>query len=215
MDSMEYEISKMTPSQCYKLLSSLIVPRPIAFITTVDTDGKVNAAPFSYFNIMGSDPPIVAIGIGKDNLRKNGLKDSAHNIQQTREFVINIVNESIIKQVNITSIDFPPGFDEAEIAGFTKTSSTKIRPPRILEAPANLECVHSSTIEIGNTRITLGEVVHLHVSNEFVDKNNNILTELIQPVGRMHGRGFYTRTRDLFNLPRQTYEEWKKQKENK
>ena len=159
---------------------------------------------------MGNDPPIVSIGIGRDISRKNGLKDSAYNIQQTREFVINIVNESIIKQVNLTSADFPPEFDETKAAGLTQISSAKVKPPRIKEAPAHLECSHVSTVEVGNTRITLGEVIYLHVEKKFVDiEKNIILTELIRPVGRMHEGGFYARTTDLFNLPRPSYKEWK------
>jgi flavin reductase (DIM6/NTAB) family NADH-FMN oxidoreductase RutF len=212
---MEFDISKLTSADCYRLLTSLIVPRPIAFVTTINTQGEVNAAPFSYFNLMGNDPPIVALGIGKDEFRKNGLKDSAYNIQQTREFVINIVNESIIKQVNLTSADFPPGFDETEAAGLTKIPSVKIIAPRIKEAPAHLECRHVNTLEVGNTRVTLGEVIYLHVAKEFVDEENIILTELIHPLGRMHQGGFYTRTTNLFNLPCPTYKEWKEQVNNK
>ena len=105
---------------------------------------------------MGNDPPIVAIGIGKDETRKNDLKDSGYNIQKTKEFVINVVNESILDRMNITSIDFPPEVDEFEIAGLTKLSSIKVKPPRIAGSPANLECQLASTVAIGNTRILLG-----------------------------------------------------------
>jgi flavin reductase (DIM6/NTAB) family NADH-FMN oxidoreductase RutF len=213
---MEFDISEMNAHHRYTLLTSLITPRPIAFVTTLSNKGIPNAAPFSFFNLMGNDPPIVAIGIGKDETRKNDLKDSGYNIQKTKEFVINIVNENILKQVNITSIDFPPEVDESEIAGITKVPSVKVKPPRIAESPANLECRLESTVEIGNTRIVLGEVIYLHIKNEFLNSQDKqtVYTELISPVGRMHKRGIYTRTTDLFNLPRISYKEWKEQEKS-
>lgn len=207
----EFDLDELPSSKRYNLLISLIVPRPIAFVTTISNQGVVNAAPFSFFNLMGNDPPIVALGVGKDESRRNGLKDTGFNIQQTGEFVINIVNEKIIKEVNTTSIDFPPEMDETEIAGLTKIASARIRPPRIAESAANLECRHVNTIEIRNTRIILGEIIHLHVKNEYIEYKENdfrILTELIKPIGRTHGKDFYARTIDLFKVPRITYKEW-------
>ncbi len=218
MDTLEFNISKMTAPLRYTLLISLITPRPIAFISTLSDKGIPNAAPFSFFNLMGNDPPIVAIGIGKDVTRKNDLKDSGYNIQKTKEFVINIVNENILEQVNMTSIDFPPEVDEFEIAGLTKLPSIKVKPPRIAESPANIECRLASTVEIGNTRVVLGEIIYLHIKKEFLDphENQTVLTDLISPVGRMHKNGVYTRTTDLFNLPRISFKEWKEQeKRNK
>jgi flavin reductase (DIM6/NTAB) family NADH-FMN oxidoreductase RutF len=131
MDTLEFDISTMKAHLRYNLLISLITPRPIAFISTLSDKGIPNAAPFSFFNLMGDDPPIVAIGIGKDETRKNDLKDTGYNIQKTKEFVINIVNESILDLVNVTSIDFPPEIDESDIAGLTKMPSIKVKPPRI------------------------------------------------------------------------------------
>jgi flavin reductase (DIM6/NTAB) family NADH-FMN oxidoreductase RutF len=215
MDTLEFDISEMNAPLRYNLLISLVTPRPIAFISTLSDKGIPNAAPFSFFNLMGNDPPIVAIGIGKDETRKNDLKDSGYNIQKTKEFVINIVNESILEQVNITSVDFPPEVDESEIAGLTKLPSIKVKPPRIAESPANLECRLAGTIEIGNTRIILGEIIYLHIKKEFLDhENQTIHTDLISPVGRMHKNGVYSRTTDLFNLPRLSLKEWEAQERN-
>jgi len=215
MDTLEFDISEMNALLRYNVLISLVTPRPIAFISTLSDKGIPNAAPFSFFNLMGNDPPIVAIGIGKDETRKNDLKDSGYNIQKTKEFVINIVNESILEQVNITSVDFPPEVDESEIAGLTKLPSIKVKPPRIAESPANLECRLAGTIEIGNTRIILGEIIYLHIKKEFLDhENQTIHTDLISPVGRMHKNGVYTRTTDLFNLPRLSFKEWEAQERN-
>ena len=215
MDTLEFDISEMNTPLRYNLLISLVTPRPIAFISTLSDKGIPNAAPFSFFNLMGNDPPIVALGIGKDETRKNDLKDSGYNIQKTKEFVINIVNENILEQVNITSIDFPPEVDESEIAGLTKLPSIKVKPPRIAESPANLECRLAGTIEIGNTRIILGEIIYLHIKKEFLDHENQAIhTNLISPVGRMHKNGVYTRTTDLFNLPRLSFKEWEAQERN-
>lgn len=209
---MEFDISTMKAHLRYNLLISLITPRPIAFISTLSDKGIPNAAPFSFFNLMGNDPPIVAIGIGKDETRKNNLKDSGYNIQQTKEFVINIVNERVLEQMNLTAIDFPPEVDESEIAGLTKLPSIRVKPPRIAESPANLECRLASTVEIGNTRIVLGEIIYLHIKKEFLDQENQTVhTDLISPVGRMHKNSVYTRTTDLFNLPRISFKEWKEQ----
>ena len=209
MDTLEFNISQMKAPLRYTLLISLITPRPIAFISTLSDKGIPNAAPFSFFNLMGNDPPIVAIGIGKDVTRKNDLKDSGYNIQKTKEFVINIVNESILEQMNMTSIDFPPEVDEFEIAGLTKLPSIKVKPPRIAESPANLECRLASTVEIGNTRVVLGEIIYLHIKKEFLDhENQTVLTDLISPIGRMHKNSVYTRTTNLFNLPRISFKEW-------
>lgn len=215
--TIEFDPSKLPSSKTYSILISLVVPRPIAFVTSINKDGVVNAAPFSFFNLMGNDPPIVALGVGKDESRKNGLKDTGYNIQQTREFVINIVNEEIVKQVNVTSIDFPPEIDEVEIAGLTKMPSVKIKPPLIAESAANLECRHVNTVEIGNTRVILGEIIYIHVKNEFVDSqggDSSILTELMRPVGRTHSRDFYARTTDLFKVPRISYKEWNSKQNN-
>ncbi|VFJ14309.1 flavin reductase family protein [Candidatus Nitrosocosmicus franklandus] len=209
----EIDVAKMTSSSRYAVLTSLVVPRPIAFVTTINEDGVVNAAPFSYFNLMGNDPPVVAIGIGKDESRKYGLKDTGYNIQKTREFVINMVNEDIIEKVNLTAIDFPPEVDESEIAGLTKLPSAKVKPPRIKESASNFECRHLSTIEIGNVRVVIGEIIYLHLDEQYVtfqDGDHHILTELILPVGRMHGKDFYTRSAaSLFRIARQSYNEWK------
>lgn len=209
---MEFDISTMKAHLRYNLLISLITPRPIAFISTLSDKGIPNAAPFSFFNLMGNDPPIIAIGIWKDETRKNNLKDSGYNIQQTKEFVINIVNERVLEQMNLTAIDFPPEVDESEIAGLTKLPSIRVKPPRIAESPANLECRLASTVEIGNTRIVLGEIIYLHIKKEFLDQENQTVhTDLISPVGRMHKNSVYTRTTDLFNLPRISFKEWKEQ----
>lgn len=131
---MRWRIAELAPELRYKLLVSLVVPRPIAFITTRDATGLVNAAPFSFFNVFSDDPPLVIIGIGR---RADGSpKDTARNIEATGEFVVNLVDEATAEAMNVTAIDFPP--DESEIgpASLTLADSVEVAPPRVAEAPA-------------------------------------------------------------------------------
>ena len=166
---MDFDISKLTQHQTYNLLIGLVAPRPIAWITSVDLQGRLNAAPFSAYNYVGTDPPIVAIGVG--NRPGPGVvgKDTAQNIRNKREFVINVVNEAVAEAMVFCAIDFPPGVNEVELANLRTAPSTIVSVPRILESPASLECREISTIEIGRSRVILGQVVAMHVNDEFLD----------------------------------------------
>lgn len=207
---MYFDLSKAATREIYNLLIGLVAPRPIAWITSVDLAGKVNAAPFSAFNYMGVDPPIVAVGVG--NRPGPGVvgKDTAQNIRNTREFVINVVNEQLAEAMVKCSIDFPPGVNELEIAHMKTAPSTVVSVPRILEAPASMECREITTMEIGNSRVILGQVVAIHVKDEFVDPAGPyIRAEELHAIGRMNGLGTYVKTRDAFlQIPRMTYAEW-------
>lgn len=206
-----FDFEQEKPLDAYRLLVNLVLPRPIAFVTSVNENGVVNAAPFSFFNLMGNDPPVVALGIGRDATRPLGLKDSSRNILQRGEFVVNLVNEPIAAAMNLCATDFPPEISEIEAAKLSLLPSTKINVPRIAESPAQLECRHHSTIEIGRTRVLLGIVVQLHVADKFYDaEKNRIRTDEIQMIGRMHGRAAYTRTNDLFDIERIAFADWQK-----
>jgi flavin reductase (DIM6/NTAB) family NADH-FMN oxidoreductase RutF len=211
---MEFDLSRTSQRETYNLLIGLVTPRPIALITSLDREGRVNAAPFSAYNYLGTDPAIVAIGVG--NRPAPGVigKDTAQNIRHTHEFVINVVNEDIAAQMNICAIDFPPGINELEKAGLTKVPSSAVRVPRIAEAPAALECRELTTLEVGRSRVILGTVVHIFVRDEFVDSSGPyIRAETLHSVGRMNGLGNYVRTRDFFHLERQRFEDWEKNKD--
>jgi flavin reductase (DIM6/NTAB) family NADH-FMN oxidoreductase RutF len=207
---MEFDLSQTTPHRTYNLLIGLVAPRPIAWITSQDLEGKLNAAPFSAFNYMGVEPPIVAIGIG--NRPGPGVigKDTAQNIRNTREFVINVVSETMAEAMVSCAVDFPPGVNELEIAGLKTEPSTKVKVPRIAGVPASLECREFTTLEVGRTRVVLGEVVCIHVKDEFIDPAGPyIRAEEMHAVGRMNGLGAYVRTRDAFlHIPRMNYKEW-------
>jgi flavin reductase (DIM6/NTAB) family NADH-FMN oxidoreductase RutF len=188
----------------------LVTPRPIALITSLDLTGQINAAPFSAYNYLGSDPAIVAIGGNRPAPGVIG-KDTAQNIRNVREFVINVVNESIAEAMNICAVDFPPRVNELEKAGLTTVPSSVVKVPRIAEAPAALECRELTTLEVGRSRVILGTVVHIFVRDEFVDPAGPyIRAEALHSVGRMNGLGNYVRTRDLFQMERQNFVEWQK-----
>jgi flavin reductase (DIM6/NTAB) family NADH-FMN oxidoreductase RutF len=209
---MYFDLKKIKASQTYSLLSGLIVPRPIALVTTHDAAGQLNAAPFSAYNYLGIDPPIVGVGVANRQGSEGVGKDTARNIRSTHEFVVNVVTEDIVQKMNICAVDFPPGVNELEMAGLTTAGSSVVSVPRIKEAHAALECREASTIEIGNSRIILGEVVALYVEDRYMDpKGYYVLTEELNVVGRMNGLGNYVRTKDaFFTIPRISYEEWLK-----
>jgi flavin reductase (DIM6/NTAB) family NADH-FMN oxidoreductase RutF len=206
MKTVEFNLKDMPGAESYRLLVNLIVPRPIALVTSLNADGLVNAAPFSFFNLMGADPPVVALGIARDASRPLGLKDTARNILQTGEFVVHAVNETIAEAMNVCGTDFPSDVSEIEKAGFTLRPSVQVKPPRIAEAAAQMECRHVTTVEIGRSRVLLGEIVHLHLNEQFYDAaSRHIKTEDLRMIGRMHGRASYVRTSDLFEMERGSY----------
>ena len=213
MKMLDFDIEKMSSMESYRLLASLVVPRPIAFVTTINKSGLVNAAPYSFFNLMGSEPPILAINIARDDSREFGLKDSARNILENGEFVVNIVSEKILGEMNIAATDFPSDISEIPNANLRLAESLKVKPPRITESAANFECRHVVTNEIGRNRVTIGKIVHLHLNEEFYDaETRHVLTEKIGIIGRMHGGANYTKTNEIIELPRIKYEDWKKRK---
>jgi len=209
---MKFDLEKTSNSETYKLLIGLIVPRPIALITSMDEEGRLNAAPFSAFNYFCTDPPIVGVGVTNRPDQAFMPKDTARNIRRTGEFVVNVVTEDIAERMNICATDFPPDMSEVEIAGFTTVPSVKVKAPRLAEAHASLECREYTTMEIGRSRIILGRVVEIHVDDEFVDPAGPyIKSDKMHNIGRMNGLGNYVRTRDAgMTIPRVPYAEWVK-----
>ncbi len=198
---MEFDLPGEHQPLAYKLLASLVTPRPIALVTTMDPAGNRNAAPFSFFNVFGSKPPILGICPGD---REPGVpKDTALNIRRTGEFVVNLVTEEIAEGMNKCAAELPPGESEMDYAGFTESPSLKVKPPRIAEALVNLECTQHSTIEIGGNRLIIGLIQHLHVKDGVLDPETLRLNpDAYHTVGRMYGADGYCRTRDFFTLKR-------------
>lgn len=211
---MNFEMETTPHRQVYNLLIGLVAPRPIAWITSMDADGHLNAAPFSAFNYLCTDPPVVGIGVTNRPGEDFVPKDTARNIRRTGEFVINIVTEDLLRQMNITATDFPAEVNELEMVGLTTAPSAMVNVPRIAEAHAALECRELTTMEIGRSRIILARVVSMYVEDQYVDPAGPyIRAEALHAVGRMNGLGNYVRTRESFmTVPRISYEEWLKGK---
>ena len=208
---MIYDLDKSPRSHAYKLLVGLVAPRPIALITSMDEDGHLNAAPFSAYNYLCTDPPIVGVGVTNRSREVYLPKDTARNIRRTGEFVVNVVTEDIAQKMNICATEFPAELNEVEIAGFSTAPSEKIKVPRIAEAHAALECVEFTTMEIGRSRIILGRVVSIYVEDRFIDPAGPyVKADELHSIGRMNGLGNYVKTRDAFiEIPRISYEDWK------
>jgi flavin reductase (DIM6/NTAB) family NADH-FMN oxidoreductase RutF len=208
----KFDTEKASPREIYNLLIGLVAPRPIALVTSRSEDGVINAAPFSAYNYLCTDPPIVGLGVMNRPAEHFVPKDTARNIRRTGEFVVNVVTEDIAQQMNICATDFPPDISEIDMANFATTPSAVVSVPRIAQAHAALECREHTTMEIGRSRIILGHVVSIYVEDRFLDPSGPyIRAEELHAVGRMNGLGNYVRTRDSFmNIPRISYAEWKK-----
>jgi flavin reductase (DIM6/NTAB) family NADH-FMN oxidoreductase RutF len=199
---LSFDLRTTPPALNYKLMTGLITPRPIALVTTMDAQGRVNAAPFSYFNAFGSDPAIVVLGLG-NRPGTNEPKDTPANIAATHEFVVHLVDEAIAEKMNACSEALPPGRNEMEKAGFTAIPSIVVKPPRIAESAVHFECVEEQRLQIGRNRLILGRVLMAHVREGILDpENQHVFDGAFFPIGRMHGRGWYTRTRDQFEMIR-------------
>ncbi len=208
---MLFDFDRLSPENRYKLLVSTVVPRPIAWVVSVDLEGRVNAAPFSFFNAVSGDPPIVVVGIGGRGPGES--KDTAVNIRNTPEFVVNLVSAESAAAMNVTAIDFGPEVRELEEAGLTPIASKKVKPPRIAESPVAFECVRHVTVELGTDRsVVFGRVVAMHVQDEAVldAAKCYIDTPALDLIGRMHGRGWYARTRERFEMPRIAVADWER-----
>ncbi len=209
---MIFDVSKSTPRQVYNLLIGLVAPRPIALVTSMDESGRMNAAPYSSYNYLCTDPPVVGLGVMDRPASEFVPKDTARNIRRGGEFVVNVVTEDLAQAMNICATDFPAEIDELEMAGLETAPSAIVKVPRIARAHAALECVEHATIEIGRSRIILGRVVSMYVEDEFVDPSGPyIKAEELHAIGRMNGLGSYVKTQGAFlNMPRIPYSDWVK-----
>jgi len=196
---MELDFEGQHADRAYPILASLVTPRPIAWVTTIGADGVVNAAPFSFFNVLGAHPPIVGFCPGD---RADGLpKDTARNVRLSHEFVVNLVDEALAEAMNQTAASLPYGTSELATAGVTTTPSSVVRPPRITQAPASLECQEWGTLQIGENRLVIGLVKRVHLRDEIFDPaTQQIRSEHLHLVGRMSSPNWYCRTRDRFEI---------------
>ncbi|APE45702.1 hypothetical protein BOO69_19295 (plasmid) [Sulfitobacter alexandrii] len=206
---MRFDLDPATPQRSYKLLTACVTPRPIAWVSSLSAQGVVNAAPYSFFNAMGHTPPTVAIGILADP--DKGWKDTARNILDSGEFVVNLVPEHLAEAMNLTCMNAPADVSELEIAGLQSAASTHIAPPRIAGAPVSFECRTHSVVTTGPQQaIVIGQVLAIHVADPFVldAEKAYIDTPALGLIGRMHGAGWYARSGDTFQIDRPDYDSW-------
>ncbi len=209
---MLFDFAELPPPDRYKLLASTIVPRPIAWVVSQDAERRLNAAPFSFFNVFSEDPPVVCIGIGgRDG--ESDYKDTGANIRATGQFVVNLVPESLMQAMHVTAVQFDQGTDELGAAGLATLPSTRVAPPRIADSPVALECERHTIVEFGNRRtLVVGQVLAMHVRDDAVldAARCRIDTEKLGLVGRVWGPGGYIRASGpgVFTRARLTLQDW-------
>ena len=200
---MFFDMRQLAADIRYKVLTATVTPRPIAWVTTCSSDGIANAAPFSFFNVLGHEPPTVALGLLRHPGK--GSKDTAQNILETGEFVIHLVPHEMAAPMNETCVDAPRGVDELALAGLKTLPSRNVAPPRIVGCPVAFECRSILNQETGPRQFAvIGEVLCGHVDDAFViDADKGYIDTLgLDLIARMHGSGWYSRPGGLFQLVR-------------
>jgi flavin reductase (DIM6/NTAB) family NADH-FMN oxidoreductase RutF len=205
---MQFDFGEMAPLERYKLLLATVLPRPIAWITTRDPSGAVNAAPFSFFNVFGSDPATVGVGIGSKG--PGEPKDTRANIRLNEEFVVNLVSFQLAEEMRITSIAFPRGVEEPKEAGLELVPGERVGVPRIAAAPVSMECSFMQEVRLGSFSLVLGKILFMHVRDDAVRDAEKLYIDAnrLDLIGRMEG-GWYTRTQDRFEMPAIALADWK------
>ncbi len=198
---MDIDLDSLEQSARYKLLTALVIPRPIAWITSLDPEGRVNAAPYSFFNVLGNRPPVVAFGPGPRP--SGGPKDSQRNIEQQGDFVVNLVDPDCVELMHLTAAPFPPETSEVEALGLALSPSITVRTPRLAVSKVHLECTYHDTIQVLDNQIVLGLVKLLHAREGIIDETTlRIDPAKFQAVGRLQGPGVYATTADRIDLGR-------------
>ena len=200
------ETSEMTPMQLQNYLQYAIAPRPICFATTIDKAGNVNLSPFSFFNMFSTNPPMCIFSPAR-RVRDNTTKHTLDNVLEVKECVINIVNYSMVQQMSLASTDYAKGINEFEKAGFTMLPSKLVRPPRVAEAPVQLECLVTEVIHLGEKpgagNLILAEIKLIHIEESILDEEGRIDQEKIDLVARLGGDWYCRVTKDnLFKVPK-------------
>jgi flavin reductase (DIM6/NTAB) family NADH-FMN oxidoreductase RutF len=187
----------------YRTLVEVVTPRPIAWVTTIDAEGRINLAPFSFFNAFGANPPVVVFSPG---LRRDGTKkDTLRNLEIVPEFVLNAAVEDLAEPMNATAKELPPGQSEAEYAGLALQPSTKVRPPRVAVSPVHMECRVRQIMPIGDgpiaANLVIGEVLLIHIDDSVLDSSGHVDPRKLRTIARLGG-DYYCRSTDLFEMKR-------------
>lgn len=205
---MQFDMRALPMVTRYKIVNSTITPRPIAWVTTRSEAGVVNAAPYSFFNCVGTEPPLVTLGLLKDPATRS-LKNTAANIIATGEFVVNLVCEDDAERMNQCSVDAPADVSEIDYAGIETVPSVLVAPPLIASSPVSFECRKVAALDIGALQtVVIGEILMAHVRDEFITDRDRVYfdTPAMKLIGRTHGSGWYVRNSDSFQMDRPRYD---------
>lgn len=208
---MQFDMTALPLALRYKILNSTVTPRPIAWVTSQSPDGVVNAAPYSFFNVVGVNPGLVVLGLLKDP-RTQGMKNTASNIMATGEYVVNLVCEADAGKMNMTSVDAPAEISEVDYASLETAPAVKVKPPLIATSPVSFECRKAVALDYGpGQTIILGEILMAHIRDEFITDTEKVYldTPAMKLIGRTHGGGWYVRNSDSFKMDRPAYDETK------
>ena len=207
MADLQFDFTQMSVKDCYKIICGIVVPRPIALVTSVDAEGRVNSAPFSFFNAFSDDP--VQIALGLQHKADGTPKDTTRNLSAAKYFVINMVDDALASTMNDCAIDFPPNVSEIEALGIETLPGVSIPVPRIASAPFALECRKVVSLAFSNTReILIAEVVRVHARAGLVDPVTHYIdAHRYRPIGRLAGFQ-YCHQGEIFDMKRESYTEW-------
>lgn len=200
---MQFDPQELEQKSIYKLLSGIVIPRPIGWVSSISKDGIHNLAPFSFFNAVGDDPPHVLFSASRND---NTNQDTAKNVLSTGEFVVNMVTEDLAEQMNLTAQGIPPHESEFDLAQLTPAPSLKVRPPRVLESPVSMECqlVHHYTLENhrhGGSTLLVGKILMFHVHDDIFLPDFKIDIDKYKPISRLAGSN-YARLGEVFSISR-------------
>ena len=205
---MQIDLSQHSPQDNYKLLTNLVVPRPIVWVTSQNADGVINLAPFSFFNAVSGNPIYLIVSVGVNDAGE--MKDTAKNILASGEFVVNMVTEELFDAMNVSAADFPSGESELVAANLHAAPSVKVKPPRLAESQASMECKLHSSQQLGKNTLIIGEVVMFHVADHLMGPRMHV--NGFAPIGRLGSPSVYCRSTDRFDVPRISYAEWLRNK---
>ena len=206
---MEFDFEILEKEARYKLLCAFVAPRPIALVTTISSSGAHNAAPFSFFNVFGDEPPVIILGIQD---RPDGRpKDTTKNIKDTGEFVVHMVDRQLGKAMVECGVEFSPEVDELSETGLHLVPSVKVKPGRIVDAPVAMECRFEKAVEYVGRSIIFGRVVHMQVRNDCIDPETlYVNSDVYQPIARLHADNYIV-SNDQFEIYKPTLEEFRAQ----
>jgi flavin reductase (DIM6/NTAB) family NADH-FMN oxidoreductase RutF len=198
---MQFDPQIVAPQSIYKLLIGCVVPRPIAWVSSLSEDTVPNLAPFSFFMAVCNNPPTLAFSSGR---REDKKKDTVRNIEYTQDFVVNLVDDALAEQMNLTSGEYPPEVDEFALTGLTAAPGIKVKAPRVVEAPISMECRVVQILPVGHGphSLVLGEIVYFHIRDDLYNPSTGrIDMHRLHPVGRLAGN-LYTHVHDIFEMKR-------------